>query len=214
VSEHKDVDLQDEHLVVVVRRVVLAASTLRGVERVTALRTQALAALTKAARAMRAELGALKQDERGAPLPSGGWHWSLSHTSFGDIGLVVASVSRSPVGVDVEPIRVPRPEIVASALTQAERDLFTDADDAQAFTRTWTAKEAVLKKLGLGLTALGAVRIEDVDGTSIVVRHEGTRHPVESRTYIPFMVAISGRAREGVEWRIDGDSQVEVAREA
>ncbi|HUR27786.1 MAG TPA: 4'-phosphopantetheinyl transferase superfamily protein [Planctomycetota bacterium] len=207
-----DVELQDEHLVVVVRRSILDAANARGVERVTLLRTQALAALATAARAMGAELGTLKKDERDAPLPSGGWHWSLSHTSFGDLGLAAACVSRAPVGVDAEPIRLPRPEIVASALSAAERRLFRGSDDALAFTRAWTAKEAVLKKLGLGLTALSETRIEDVDGDSIVLERDGTRHAVESRAFQPFLVAISGRAREGVDWR--GDGEGEVAREA
>ncbi|MEO6708942.1 MAG: 4'-phosphopantetheinyl transferase superfamily protein, partial [Planctomycetota bacterium] len=118
------------------------------------------------------------------------------------------------VGVDAEAIQSPRPEIVATTLDAAERRLFGSVDEALAFTRAWTAKEAVLKKLGLGLTALSEVRIEDVDGDSIVVLRDGTRHPVESRSFAPFLVAISGRAREGVVWRSDEASSNEVSREA
>jgi len=210
----EDLDLQDEHLVVVVRRAILAPAGVRGEGRVNLLRTQALAALALAARSMGAELRTLKKDARDAPLPSGGWHWSLSHTSLADIGLVAASVSRSPVGVDAEAIQSPRPEIVETTLDAAERRLFGRVDEALVFTRAWTAKEAVLKKLGLGLTALSEVRIEDVDGDSIVVVRDGTRHPVESRSFAQFLVAISGRAREGVVWRSDEVSPSEVSREA
>ncbi len=207
-------ELQDEHLIVVVRRAILADANARGVERVALLRAQALAALAQAARAMGAELGTLKKDERDAPLSSGGWHWSLSHTSLGDVGLVAACVSRSPVGVDAEPIRMARTEIVESALNAAERRLFASADDALAFTRAWTAKEAVLKKLGLGLMSLSEVRIEDVDTESIVVARGETRHAVESRSFAPFLVAISGRARESVVWRTDESFGGELSREA
>ena len=100
----------------VVRRAILAPAGVRGEGRVNLLRTQALAALALAARSMGAELRTLKKDARDAPLPSGGWHWSLSHTSLADIGLVAASVSRSPVGVDAEAIQSPRPEIVETTL--------------------------------------------------------------------------------------------------
>lgn len=207
-----DMALQDEHLVVVVLRAELAQE--RGASRVALLRARALVSLAQAARAMGAELGALMKDERDAPLQSGGWHWSLSHTSHDDLGLVAASVSRSPVGIDAEAIRLPRAEVVASTLTEAERRLFSAPDEALVFTRAWTAKEAVLKKLGLGLMALSELRIEDVDGDSIVIERGGVHHAVESRAFAPFLVSIAGRAREGVEWPADDIADREVSREA
>lgn len=195
-----DIEPGDEHLVVVVRRVALDPQHMRGVERVQWLRTQALAALAQAARAQGAELGPLHKDERDAPLASNGWHWSISHTSVGERGLVAASVSRDPVGVDAEALRLPREEIVAGALSPAESGLFGNGDEAWRFTRAWTAKEAVLKKLSLGLMSLSEVHIEDVDGDSLVLERQGTRHAVESKCFGPFLVAVSGRAREGVDW--------------
>lgn len=197
------VEIEDELLVVVVRRVPLAGAEQQGAARVVRLRAQAMLALGEAARARGAQLGRLEKDERDAPLPSAGWHWSLSHTSLGDAGLVAACVSRSPVGVDAEALRDASADVVASALGPAERRLFGKLDEAQAFTRAWIAKEAVLKKLGLGLMALSRVRLEDVDGDACVLELDGVRHAVEMHSFAPFLVSVAGRARERVDWRGD-----------
>lgn len=206
------IDAVDEHLIVVVRRVAIPDASARGTARVTLLRVAAMAALVEAAKAAGAVLGKLEKDARDAPLPSNGWHWSLSHTSLGNLGLVAAAVSRSPVGVDAEAVGTPRPEVAEQALSAAERRLFGSTDDAQAFTRAWTAKEAVLKKLGLGLMALSELRIEDVDGDLCVLERDGVRHAVEARAYAPFLVAIAGRARKSVDWRHTEPETREVAQ--
>lgn len=195
------VELQDELLIVVVRRIRLADDEQHGVARVAGLRAQAMAVLGEAARARGAQLGSLKKDERDAPLPSAGWHWSLSHTSLGRLGLVAACVSRSPVGVDAEALRAPSAEVIAGALSSRERKLFRGCEEVQAFTRAWTAKEAVLKKTGLGLMALSRVHVEDVDGDACVLELDGTRHAVEWHAFDPFLVGVAGRARERVDWR-------------
>jgi len=195
------VDLQDELLIVIVRRIRLGDDEQQGVARVAGLRAHAMAALGEAARARGAQLGSLKKDERDAPMPSAGWYWSLSHTSQGQLGLVAACVSRSPVGVDAEALRSASPEVIASALSSSERKLFRGCDETAAFTRAWTAKEALLKKTGLGLMALSRVRIEDVDGDACVLELDGARHAVECHAFDPFLVGVAGRARERVDWR-------------
>jgi 4'-phosphopantetheinyl transferase len=205
-------DKQDERLIVVVRRVSFPEGLADSGQRVAFLRTAALAALSEAALARGAELGTLKKDERDAPLPSNGWYWSISHTSHGEVGLVAACVSRTPVGVDAESVRTARAEVMASVLSPRERALFTTCGDVLAFTFAWVAKEAVLKKLGMGLMALSEVRIEDASGDACVVERDGVRHPVETRGYHPFLVAVSGRAREGVEWTSD-EPRTEPAQE-
>jgi 4'-phosphopantetheinyl transferase len=197
------VELVDKELIVVVQRLRLDQEQQHGAARVAGMRAHAMAALGAAARARGAQLGQLKKDERDAPLPSSGWHWSLSHTSQGELGLVVASVSRSPVGVDAEAVRLAGPDVVASAMNVSERALFADMESAQAFTRCWVAKEAVLKKLGLGLMALSRVRLEDVDGNACVLALDGAHHAVELHSFPPFLAGVAGRASERVEWRGD-----------
>lgn len=193
----------DEELVVVARSTTLEPPLDRGTERVAHLRAVTLAALAEAAAARGAKLGPLEKDERDAPRPSGGWHWSISHTSQGALGLAVASVSRSPVGVDAEVVGRGRPELALHVLTPAERALLATLDEAAAFARAWTAKEAVLKKLGLGLMALSELRLEDAAGDQGVLLRGDTRHAVEWLSVPPFVLAVAGQARERVDWRVD-----------
>jgi phosphopantetheinyl transferase (holo-ACP synthase) len=133
----------------------------RGPERVAALRAVARVALAESARASHARLGALEKSADDVPLPSGGWHWSLSHSAHADTALAAAAVARTPLGVDVEPVQAQEQELVARVLDDAQLELLGAAsdDDPLAFTRGWTAKEAVLKKLGNGIARLTRARI-------------------------------------------------------
>lgn len=204
----------DEELLVVVREVALDGPAARGEERVQRLRVAALGALSECAALRGARLGSLAKDERDAPRASNGWHWSISHSSLASLGLVVASVSRSPVGVDAESsARRPRSGTEV-ALSPAERALLRGLDDDAVFARVWTAKEAVLKKLGLGLTALSEVRLEDATPDAAVLERGGERHPVEWRVHGPFVIAVSGRARERVDWRLPAANAGDARREA
>ena len=96
---------------------------------------------------------AFHTDPFGKPHLSGpGPHFNLSHTT----GMAVAAISpHGPVGVDVEAVNA------ALATLELARSIFTPAEvtDLQAhphfptaFTRLWSAKEAVIKADGRGLT--------------------------------------------------------------
>lgn len=63
--------------------------------------------------------------------------FNLSHSH----GAVVCAVHDKPIGVDVEKLR-PAPRRLAGGMEDA------------AFFRFWTAKEATIKRLGLGIAAL------------------------------------------------------------
>jgi 4'-phosphopantetheinyl transferase len=79
--------------------------------------------------------------------------FSVSRT----LGVVVVAVAGVEVGVDVEHNEVERVErLIPFVLAPAERQQLTDAGphrSARAFLRLWTAKEAYLKGIGLGLCA-------------------------------------------------------------
>lgn len=122
---------------------------------VAAARWAAHAALVRSARASGAALGELRFDERGAPLPTAGWHRSTAHTR----GMACAVVAAAPVGIDVERLDRPRAaRILTRTLSAAERELL-GRDDAAALLGLWTAKEAVLKLAGCGLVELSACRL-------------------------------------------------------
>ncbi len=85
--------------------------------------------------------------------PGGGPLLSISHSA----GLGMLALSDAPVGVDVEAFRdVPVAELAVAALTPAERNIVLDAPEPHRtglFLRCWTRKEAVLKAVGIGVTA-------------------------------------------------------------
>ena len=160
-------------VLVVLLRLEPAELELAARERVALASERAREALASAARLSGAVLGALEKDVREAPLPSNGWYWSLAHAG----PCVAGVVCRQPVGVDLEPISERRPELVAAALSPAERELLKPFGTA-AFVRGWTAKEAVLKKLGVGLTELSRCRIVAVDAErgTLELEHDGRGH--------------------------------------
>jgi 4'-phosphopantetheinyl transferase len=153
----------------------------RGPKRVAALRAVARAALADSARASHARLGALEKSADDVPLPSAGWHWSLSHSAHGDTALAAAAVARAPLGVDVEAVQAQQPELVARVLDARELELLGAGSDGEplALTRGWTAKEAVLKKLGIGISGLARARIvARPEADRLVVALDGLEHLV------------------------------------
>ena len=63
-----------------------------------------------------------------------------------------------PIGLDIEKIRPCAPGLYRMAADEAEWSLGGAADDL-LFFRYWTAKEAVLKSLGIGLAGLSKCRV-------------------------------------------------------
>jgi phosphopantetheinyl transferase len=154
-------------------------------------------ALAASAEEAGAALGELEKDANDAPLPSGGWHWSLSHASLWAAGVV----SRVPVGIDVERVEPVAQEVVAEVTTRAELDLF-NGFSWLAFARLWTAKEAVLKKAGCGLSELSTCHLVAVPGLSAVVHHRGREHFVHQSVQHGHVCSLASDAFEGlaVSW--------------
>ena len=91
--------------------------------------------------------------EHGKPsLPDSPVHFNLSHTR----DLALAAFSRTaPVGVDVERLdrRADVENLALRYFHPAEREQMTgDPDPSRAFMRVWTAKEALLKARGWGIS--------------------------------------------------------------
>lgn len=130
---------------------------LKGRPKVQALRRAAREALALSAEHSDLTLGPLEKDENGAPLPSNGIYWSLTHKS----AYVAAVCSPHPVGIDIERVR---------QVSQGLEDRIASPDewglaptiDRLLFFRFWTAKEAVLKAVGKGLTGLSRCQVQDI----------------------------------------------------
>lgn len=173
-------------LVVVLGELGPDAASLRGVERVERASARAREVLHASARLVGAELGALEKDPRDAPLPSAGWHWSVAHAG----GRVAGAVARNALGVDLEPLRAPSGGVAAHALRAEERALL--GADTEGFVRGWTAKEAVLKKLGVGLTELSRCRIVAVpNDREVELEHDGRPHRVHQHRLADAICAVS-----------------------
>jgi 4'-phosphopantetheinyl transferase len=119
----------------------------------------------------------LTTNGRGKPrvAGSGALNFNVSHS--GGLGLI-AYTTAGEVGVDVEAIRgdIETLEIASAHFTKEEAAMVeaaaTPAEQAAAFLRLWTRKEAVLKAAGYGL--LGGLDRADVSqGPSCLARLRG-----------------------------------------
>ncbi|MGB5986155.1 MAG: 4'-phosphopantetheinyl transferase superfamily protein [Desulfobacterales bacterium] len=133
---------------------------LRGPAQVQALSREGRRVVRCSADQQGVSLGVLTKNRDGAPLPVQGWYWSVSHKT----DLVAGVIARHPIGIDVE-VRRPCSEALCRRIADpAEWDLAGGVTEV-GFFRIWTAKEAVLKAVGLGMKALSRCRIEALDGT-------------------------------------------------
>lgn len=181
---------------VAVRRTPAAPPT--GAERVRIQRTHARETLAHAGRIAGGPEGPWPQEEDGGrPLPVDGWHWSISH----DAHLTVGGLARGPVGVDTERIQERRLALAERVLSAEERELLAHEEPALAFTRTWCAKEAVLKARGIGMAGLSRCRILRVEPERLHLRLDGEEWRVEQARVDDSVVAVTAAGSHWVlEW--------------
>lgn len=75
-------------------------------------------------------------------------HFNLSHCKEA----VLCALSNSAIGVDIERCRTYKKDLATYTMSPAEIQAIEQSDNpAMAFTRLWTAKEAVVKLLGTGI---------------------------------------------------------------
>jgi 4'-phosphopantetheinyl transferase len=177
----------------VVMPVIEAEHKLSGKEKVDHLSQIAREALKVSAEKSRVRLGELLKDERGAPFPFAGIYWSLSHKPK----YVAAVISKDKVGIDIEEIK-PRPEsLFARVASDKEWELQERSWDT--LFRYWTAKEAILKVIGIGIGGLKICRIISVpDENHITLDYKGQFFLVEHLRYKNHIVSV-----------LKGDNQIE-----
>lgn len=142
----------------------------------------------------------LNKNPDGVPLPVDGWHWSLSHKPE----FVAGVVAPVPAGIDLELPGPRHPGLLDKVGNAAEWECLGGRNWPN-FYRLWTAKEAVLKALGVGLAGMGDCRLTEREGDRLRLAAGGRRWPVESVERGDFVAAITaGDAAVAWEFRESG----------
>lgn len=144
----------------------------------------------------------LHNDASGAPLPASGIFWSLSHKP----GYVAGVVSTLPIGIDVEPIRSVSKALVDKILDLREQELGA-GNSPEFFCRCWTAKEAVLKAVGMGLKGLSRCRILKLSHpTALTVCYDQRQFHIEQAVHDDHIVSVVSHGR-AVRWGLPARNQ-------
>jgi phosphopantetheinyl transferase len=113
----------------------------------------------------------------------GGWEYSISISHRSEVGMAAVPVERSArIGADVETVEPRDPALVRQFYTDAEAQIVEAAGDDrdEIVARIWSAKEAVLKLLGLGLRIDTRGVLVDLVGEAFAGCPEGWQ-PVDVR---------------------------------
>jgi 4'-phosphopantetheinyl transferase len=171
-----------------------AIRELNGRERILALRRQARIALARSAALGGLTLGALRKGECGQPLPSQGVYWSLSHTTE----QVAAVAAPHRIGIDIERITTFTAALQQRVASSREWELSTV--DELLFCRYWTAKEAVLKAVGVGLGGLSRCSITEITDAGELRLAYGPEtwtvsHCLQAARHLAAITVAAGRAQ-------------------
>jgi len=167
-----------------------------GKEKVDYLSRIAREALKLSAEKSGVTLGKLLKDEKGAPCPVNGNYWALSHKPE----YVAAVVSKDKVGIDIEEMR-PRAESLFTYVA-SEEEWGLKERSWDTFFRYWTAKEAILKVIGIGISGLKTCRIISVpDENHIALDYKGHSFLVEQLRYKKHIVSVLKGDNE-IDWII------------
>ncbi|MGD9210136.1 MAG: 4'-phosphopantetheinyl transferase superfamily protein [Desulfobacteraceae bacterium] len=129
----------------------------------------------------------LNKDQKGAPLPENGYYWSLSHKSQFTAGVVAPY----PVGIDIEIIRPCSESLKKRVASKTEWKLASNLNQDLTFFRFWTAKEAVLKAVGVGMTGLSLCRVTKiVDKYRLCLTYDGTPFMVTQIQFCSHIAAV------------------------
>jgi len=162
------------------------------------LRDRQAEALRAAARRAGAPAEGFPRDAAGAPLPldeggAGRWRWSAANTR----GAALAAVAEGPVGVDIESLARPRVAPARAFADAGELALAPLWDDGLTLA-LWTAKEALLKESGAGISELRACRLVEApvgrEPAELVLSYRGRARRVALLRAEGFLLALASGA--------------------
>lgn len=190
----------------VMMRVPVAVETASPQERKRALSRLARTCVTASARCAGLVLEKMEKDLKGVPRPCGGVYWTLSHKPE----LVAGLAASHPVGIDVEVVKPVSAALFRRILDADEAIRFGRAPREVMFFKAFTAKEAVLKRHGLGIHHIGSVRVVSVPAPERLMLQLGDRrHAVALHVAGKRIMAVTG-GDVPVHWQavVDGDEGV------
>ena len=153
--------------------------------------------MAHSARLLDLSINVFNTDEKGAPLPADCVYWSLSHKP----DYVAGIAAKHPTGIDIEKIRPVGRRLFAKVIDESERKLL-DADPNFLFFRFWTAKEVVLKLMGIGLAGLSKCRVRRViDDYQLIIDYHTTGFTVTQTFFDDYIAALLKADREVIEWQ-------------
>jgi len=141
----------------------------------------------------------LLKGDNGRPLPSNGVFWSLSHKN----GYAAGLVSKSPAGIDIEKIKNISDPLFQRIVSNREKKCFEINDQKIIFFRCFTAKEALLKYVGIGLAGLADVNVIKVkDFYNLILVYQGIKYKVEHIFFDKYIASIV-KDNYKIKWHID-----------
>jgi 4'-phosphopantetheinyl transferase len=184
----------------VILPVAKAGHRLSGSEKVARLSRISREALKLSAGKWGVTLGELQKDENDVPCPFDGHYWSLTHKSK----YVAAVVGKDKIGIDIEEIK-PRSKAIFSLVASDEEWERAQDRSLDIFFRYWTAKEAVLKAIGIGIGGLKTCRVVSVpDEHHIILDYRDHTFRVEQLYHKNHIVSVLKEDNE-IEWIIEGN---------
>ena len=168
-------------------------------QRVKALGVLAREGVSLSARETSVTIREFPKGNRGQPLPWRDVHWSLTHKPL----YVAGVVSLYLVGIDIELIKPVSSRLFGRICSEQEAGLFHATPREIVFFRCFTAKEAVLKLHGVGLSGLSNVSVVDVfDSLHLEISYKGVFTRVEHFMLDGHLASIAGM-KTNVVWRLE-----------
>jgi len=170
----------------VILPVVEDISKLPGKEKVALLSRVSREALKLSAEKSGVIVGELHKDEDDAPIPFSNHYWSVSHKP----NYVAAVISNDKIGIDIEEMK-PRSESLFHYVASSEEWELSEEKSWDTLYRYWTAKEATLKAVGIGIGGLKTCRIISVpDESHIILDYQSHLFKVEQLCYKNHIVSV------------------------
>jgi 4'-phosphopantetheinyl transferase len=203
--QHPKSNIQRQTICPVILAVPNKKQQLTGREKVSFLSRHARRALEISAQKRQIQLGDLKKNENGVPLPFNGNYWSVTHkTEY--VGGVIA---RARIGIDLEKIR-PVKEALHRKTAHENEWALSDTEKTILFFRYWTSKESVLKASGTGIRDLLKCRIKRIiDDRHLVVIYREHNWVVEHYYFNGHIVSVV-KNNVDVEWALFTDTSLPI----